>query len=154
MRLTALATLVALGAVACGGEKKPADTATQAPAGTMAMGAAPSGPVVEVQMTGNGTTQAAFSPATLTIAPGTTVRFINATGGPHNISFYADSIPAGAAAVLNAAMANRLDALQGAFVTGPNDHYDVSFAGAPTGVYKGFCLPHAALGMKIAITVK
>ena len=154
MRLTALATLVALGAVACGGEKKPADTATQTPAGTMAMGAAPSGPVVEVQMTGNGTTQAAFSPATLTIAPGTTVRFINATGGPHNISFYADSIPAGAAAVLNAAMANRLDALQGAFVTGPNDHYDVSFAGAPTGVYKGFCLPHAALGMKIAITVK
>lgn len=150
MRLTALATLVALGAIACGGEKKPADTATTTPA----TGAAPSGPVVEVQMTGNGSTQAAFSPAALTIAPGTTVRFINATGGPHNISFYADSIPAGAAAVLNAAMANRLDALQGAFVTGPNDHYDVSFAGAPTGVYKGFCLPHAALGMKIAITVK
>jgi len=150
MRLTALATLVALGAIACGGEKKPADTTTTTPA----TGAAPSGPVVEVQMTGNGSTQAAFSPAALTIAPGTTVRFINATGGPHNISFYADSIPAGAAAVLNAAMANRLDALQGAFVTGPNDHYDVSFAGAPTGVYKGFCLPHAALGMKIAITVK
>jgi plastocyanin len=155
MRLTALATLVALGAVACGGDKKPADTATQTPAATTpTTGAAPSGPVVEVQMTGNGSTQAAFSPAALTIAPGTTVRFINATGGPHNISFYADSIPAGAAAVLNAAMANRLDALQGAFVTGPNDHYDVSFAGAPTGVYKGFCLPHAALGMKITITVK
>ena len=30
----------------------------------------------------------------------------------------------------------------------------VSFAGAPTGSYKGFCLPHVAMGMKLAITVQ
>jgi len=158
MRLTALAVLVALGATACGGGDKNANAApaaaTPAAATPAATTSAPAGPVVEVKMTGNGTSQAAFDPKTLTIAPGTTVRFIDVTGGPHNISFYADSIPAGAAAVLNAAMANRIDNLEGALLTNPNDHYDISFAGAPEGVYKGFCLPHQALGMKITITVK
>src|SRR2546426_427397 len=33
-------------------------------------------------------TKAAFEPATLTIAPGTTVRFINVSGGPHDVAFY------------------------------------------------------------------
>jgi plastocyanin len=159
MRLTALAVLVALGATACGGDKKadaapPAAAPAAQPATTTPPSAAPTGPVVEVKMTGNGTSQAAFEPKALTIAPGTTVRFVNVVGGPHNISFFADSIPAGAAAVLNAAMANRIDNLEGALLVNANDHYDVSFAGAPDGVYKGFCLPHQALGMKIAITVK
>jgi len=158
MRLTALAVLVALGAAACGGDKK-ADAAASAPAAPAAQPAtttpaAPMGPVVEVKMTGNGTSQAAFEPKMLTIAPGTTVRFVNVVGGPHNISFFADSIPAGAAAVLNASMANRIDNLEGALLVNANDHGDVSFAGAPEGVYKGYCLPHQALGMKIAITVK
>lgn len=155
MRFTALAVLVALGATACGGEKK-ADTPAQAPAAQPATtpSTAPAGPVVEVKMTGNGSTQAAYVPATLTIAPGTTVRFVNIVGGPHNISFYPDSIPAGAAAALDAGMADRLGDLQGALLVNPNDHYDVSFAGAPEGVYKGYCLPHVALGMKITITVK
>ncbi|HEX4561023.1 MAG TPA: plastocyanin/azurin family copper-binding protein [Gemmatimonadales bacterium] len=159
MRLTALAALVALGAAACGGGDKNANAAPAAatpaaatPATTPS--AAPAGPVVEVKMTGNGTSQAAFEPKTLTIAPGTTVRFVNVVGGPHNVSFFKDSIPAGAEAVLNAAMANRIDNLEGALLVNANDHYDVSFAGAPEGVYKGFCLPHQALGMRIAITVK
>ncbi|HKV71795.1 MAG TPA: plastocyanin/azurin family copper-binding protein [Gemmatimonadales bacterium] len=159
MRLTALAALVALGAAACGGGDKNANaaSATATPAAATpatTTPAAPAGPVVEVKMTGNGTSQASFEPKTLTIAPGTTVRFVNVVGGPHNISFFKDSIPAGAEAVLNAAMANRIDNLEGSLLVNANDHYDVSFAGAPEGVYKGFCLPHQALGMKIAITVK
>jgi plastocyanin len=150
MRLTWIGALAAVTAVACG--KKAADTATQQPAVTTP--AAPAGPVVEVKMTGNGTNQAKFDPSTLTIAPGTTVRFINISGGPHNVAFYADSIPAGAAVALNNGMANRMDNLTGPFLTTPNENYDVSFAGAATGVYKGFCVPHAALGMKLTITVK
>ena len=153
MRFTLLPTIVALGALACGGEKK-ADQ-TQTPAGQpAATPAAPAGPVVEVKMTGNGSTIAAFEPKTLTIAPGTTVRFINVSGGMHNIAFWADSIPAGAAAVLTAGMPNTIDNLSGQFLMQPNDKYDVSFANAPTGTYKGYCVPHVALGMKIAITVK
>ena len=154
MRLTWIGAVAAVAAVACGGEKKAADTSAQAPAAAATTPAAPTGPVVEVKMIGNGSTQAKFEPNALTIAPGTTVRFINVSGGPHNIAFYGDSIPAGAATALNAGMANRMDNLSGPFLTTPNENYDVSFAGAATGVYKGFCVPHAALGMKVTITVK
>jgi len=95
MRFTLLTTIAALGALACGGGKQ-ADQ-TQTAAGQSSAAPAPTGPVVEVKMTGNGSTVAAFEPKTLTIAPGTTVRFINVSGGPHNIAFWGDSIPAGAA---------------------------------------------------------
>ena len=151
MRFTLLTTVVALGALACGGDKQ-ADQ-TQTPAGQPATPAA-SGPVVEVKMTGNGSTTAAFEPAAITIAPGTTVRFINVSGGPHNIAFWGDSIPAGAAAVLTAAMPNTIDNLTGPFLMQPNDTYEITFANAPAGTYKGYCTPHLALGMKIAITVQ
>ena len=163
MRLTQLIRIVALGALACGGEKKAevsqAAAATPAPAVTPAETAAaaapaPAGAIVEVKMTGNGTTKAAFEPAALTITPGTVVRFLNVSGGPHNVAFYADSIPKGAAAALKKGMPNPMSDLTGPFLTTPNENYDVSFAGAATGVYKGFCVPHAALGMKVTITVK
>src|SRR5213595_2429609 len=152
MRFTLLTTLVAFTAVACGGEKK--STASQADAATPAPTAEPAGAVVEVKMTGNGTSMAAFEPAKLTIKTGTTVRFINVSGGPHDVAFYGDSIPKGAAEALKKGMPNPMSDLTGPFVTQPNEKYDVSFAGAPAGVYKGYCLPHVALGMKIAITVQ
>lgn len=149
MRFTLLTTVVALGALACGGEKQ----ASQTPAAQPATPAA-TGPVVEVKMTGNGSTVAAFEPKAITIAPGTTVRFINVSGGMHNVAFWGDSIPAGGAAVLAVGMPNAIDNLSGAFLMNPNDTYEVSFANAPKGTYKGYCVPHVALGMKIAITVQ
>src|SRR5690242_21414431 len=166
MRLTLLTTLVAFGAIACGSEKKPATaqaeaatpatpatTATPAPT-PPAPAAEPAGAVVEVKMTGDGTTKAAFEPATLTIQPGTTVRFINRSGGPHNIAFFADSIPKGGAEALKKGMANAMSDLTGPFLTQPNEKYDISFAGAPAGTYKGYCMPHVAFNMKIAIKVQ
>jgi len=152
MRFTLLTTVVALGALACGGEKK-ADQ-TQTPAGQPAATPAATGPVVEVKMTGNGTNVAAFEPKALTIAPGTTVRFINVSGGMHNVAFWGDSIPAGAAATLAAGMPNTIDNLSGPFLMNPNDTYEVSFANAAKGTYKGYCVPHVALGMRLAITVQ
>ena len=154
MRFALLTTVVAMGALACGkgGENQSQQSAP--PAAPAAAGMAATGPVVEVKMIGNGSTHAAFEPATLTIAPGTTVRFIDVSGGPHNIAFWQDSVPAGAAAVLNANMKNTVDNLAGPFLTTANETYDVSFANAPKGVYKGFCTPHQTLGMKIAITVQ
>jgi plastocyanin len=150
MRFTPFTTLVAFVVVACGGEKKSA--ASQAEAATPTP--TPAGAVVEVKMTGNGTTLAAFEPAKLTVKAGTTVRFINVSGGPHNVAFYADSIPKGGAEALKKGMPNAMGDLTGPFLTQPNEKYDVSFVGAPAGVYKGFCLPHVALGMTIAITVQ
>lgn len=152
MRLKLIGTIATLGALACGGGEQQQQAQQQA--AQPGAGAA-SGPAVEVRMTGNGTTQAAFEPAAITIAPGTTVRFINVSGGPHNVAFWGDSIPAGAAAVLNAAMPNRMDNLSGPFVTGPNETYEITFsATAPVGKYGTYCLPHLALGMKMTITVQ
>jgi len=160
MRFTLLTTLVAFTAVACGGEKKSAaseaEAATPAPANTSAAAAStePAGAVVEVKMTGNGTSLAAFEPNKLTIKTGTTIRFINVSGGPHNVAFYADSVPKGAVEALKKGMPNPMGDLTGPFVTQPNEKYDVSFTGAPAGLYKGYCMPHVALGMHIAITVQ
>jgi plastocyanin len=162
MRLTLLTTLAALGAVACGGEKKAAASqakaATPAPtpaaATSVAPPAKPAGAVVEVKMTGNGTSQAAFVPDKITIKAGSTVRFINVSGGPHNVAFYGDSIPKGGAEALKKGMPNAMADLMGPFVAQANEKYDVSFAGAPAGTYKGYCMPHVALGMKITITVQ
>jgi len=160
MRFTLFTSLAAFAIVACGGDKKSAasqaEAATPAPAAVPAAAPAaePAGAVVEVKMTGNGTSVAAFEPSKLSIKTGTTVRFINVSGGPHNVAFYADSIPKGGADALKKGMANAMGDLTGPFLTQPNEKYDVAFAGAPAGVYKGFCLPHVALGMHIAITVQ
>ena len=157
MRLTGVAAVLALGALACGKKADQAQTnaaaATPAAAPATTPAAEPTGPVVEVKMVGGGNVFR-YDPSSITVPAGGTVRFINVEGGPHNVSFYADSIPAGAAEKLNAAMTNRMDNLAGPFLINANDHYDVSFAGLPTGTYKGFCTPHQALGMHFVLTVK
>ena len=138
-------------AAACGGEKPATEQPPAEPAAAPAP--APAGTVVEVRMTGDGTTTARYEPDRLTIKPGTTIRFINVSGWPHNISFWGDSIPIGAGAVLAPAMPNSIAELQGELLTQPNQTYEVSFVGAPVGEYKGYCTPHLALGMRIWIVV-
>ena len=161
MRFTLLSTLVAFGLAACGGDKKSsasqAEAATRAPSSASTAAAEPAAPasaIVEVKMTGNGTSQAAFEPSKLTIKTGSTVRFINVSGGPHNIAFYGDSIPKGAADALKKGMPNPMGDLTGPFLTQPNEKYDIAFTGAPAGTYRGYCMPHVALGMHITITVQ
>lgn len=152
MRFALLATVVAIGALACGKKADENQTQMAPPAAPPAAG---TGPIVEVKMTGNGSTRAAYEPSSLTVAPGTTVRFINVSGGPHNIAFWSDSIPAGGASALSGGMQNTIDNLSGPFLTQPNETYDVWFgANAPKGTYKGYCTPHLTLGMKIAIKVE
>jgi plastocyanin len=156
MRLTGITAVLALGVLACGkkGEQTQTSAATTpAVESNAAPAAQPTGPVVEVKMLGSGNVYK-FDPMNITVPAGGTVRFMNVEGGPHNVSFYADSIPAGAAEKLNAAMTNRMDNLAGPFLINVGDHYDVSFAGLPTGTYRGFCTPHQALGMHFSLTVK
>src|SRR6266513_2721292 len=119
MRFTLFPTLVAFALVACGGDKKSA--ASQAEAATPTPAAVPAGVVVEVKMTGNGTSVAAFEPSKLTVKTGTTVRFINVSGGPHDVAFFADSIPKGAADALKKGMPNPMGDLTGPFLTQPNE---------------------------------
>ena len=107
---------------------------------------------VTVRMTQQGS-RYLFQPNGLRIQPGDVVEFVNVSGGPHNVQFYPNRIPAGAREVLNRAMAQRMGDLASPLFMTPNQKYTVSFAGAPQGTYDFFCLPHQALGMKGTIIV-
>ena len=109
--------------------------------------------VVEVQMIGDASGYK-FSPASVTIQRGDTVKFMLVSGPPHNVVFWEDSIPKGAAAKLGKAMPKTVGPLTGPFLLNTGDTYEISFAGLPVGTYKFYCAPHLALGMHGVIEVK
>jgi len=155
-------------ATACGGGAKNADTtAAAAPAPAPAAGASASAPAGggatamkaatgktwEVKMIGDATGYK-YDPVTLTIKEGDAVKFTVVSGPPHNVSFYADSIPSGAQAQLSANMPNPMSPLTSPLFNNPGESYTISFAGVPKGTYKYFCTPHQALGMHAQLTVQ
>jgi plastocyanin len=161
-------TLVACGGgdkEASNGAAKPDTTAAAAPAAAAtAGGAAPAGaaagtaaPItgktVEVKMIGDAQGYR-FDPNTITVKVGDGIKFTNVTGGPHNVTFAPDSIPAGAQAQLQANMPNTTSPLTGPLLINANDSYTVSFAGVKPGAYHFYCTPHLALGMKGVVTVQ
>ena len=149
MRANWLAVGAMVIAAACGGGDKPADTAAT---GTPGAGAPATGTVHDVQMTMVGADYR-FVPSDIEVKVGDVVKFVNTAAVAHNVQFYADSIPAGAAAVLDANMPNRMGPLASSLILTQGETYTISFAGAPTGMYHFTCLPHMALGMhgKIAV---
>lgn len=149
MRTNLLVAGVMVFAVACGGGEKPAD---QAAAPAAPAGAPATGTVHDVQMTMIGADYR-FVPSDISVKVGDAVKFINVQAVAHNVQFYPDSIPAGAAAVLDANMPNRMGPLAGSLILTQGETYTISFAGAPAGMYHFTCLPHMALGMHGKITV-
>jgi plastocyanin len=135
---------------ATGGAAGASDTSAPAPA---AAPAAATGKTHDVNMVLDGS-KYKFDPDNLSIQSGDVVRYHNKSGGPHNVSFWADSVPSGAADVLKKSMPNQMAPLEGPLLTEPDAVYEVSFAGAPKGDYKFYCLPHLALGMHGKLTVK
>ncbi|MDE3053020.1 MAG: hypothetical protein KGL38_06465 [Gemmatimonadota bacterium] len=161
------AAVLSMAMVACGGGEKapaagatsaaaapaaaPAESASTAPASTAKYMAA-TGKTWEVKMIGDAQGYR-FDPKTLTIKAGDAVKFIMVSGGPHDVTFWADSIPGGAKDQLAANMPNSVAPLQAPYSIDPNSAYTVSFAGVPDGVYKYYCTPHLAMGMVASITV-
>ncbi|HTK48969.1 MAG TPA: plastocyanin/azurin family copper-binding protein [Gemmatimonadaceae bacterium] len=164
--------------MACGGEPKAADTgmaatsaAPAATADTSATAMAPAGSTGAAAAAGSAAAKPAtgktwdvkmqgdaqgyrFDPANITIKAGDAVRWTVVDGPPHNVAFWADSIPKGAEAQLQANMPNTMGPLSSPLEMNPNATYTVSFAGVPAGTYKYYCTPHLAMGMKGSITVQ
>lgn len=111
------------------------------------------GKTIDVKMVGDAKGYR-FEPANFSIKVGDGARFTNVSGGPHDVTFWPDSIPSGVAAQLSANMPNTTAPLTGPLLTAPNQTYVVSFAGLKPGVYHYYCTPHLALGMKGVITVQ
>jgi plastocyanin len=137
---------------ACGGGKKAgtqADTTTPAPAAPTATGA-----THEIQMVMQSANSFKFVPDNITIKTGDAVVFkgVSSNGVGHDVAFYPDSIPPGAADVLSKAIPDQSQPLATALIP-DGSSVTVSFAGAPAGVYKFYCIPHMAMGMKGTITV-
>jgi plastocyanin len=177
MRFYALAFAASAAVLgACGGEKAAttADTAaTTATAGTdtAAMGAgaaagaaaggagaavaaqAPTGTTHEVKMIGDDKGYR-FEPADLTVKAGDAVKFTMVSGGPHNVAFVEGEIAAAGKGQLTANIPNAAAPLTSQMVMNPNETIVVSFAGVAPGKYGYNCTPHAAMGMKGAITVQ
>ena len=160
-----------IGIAACGGEPKTpppfsasAQPATAAPATAAPATASPTptestsppapitGTTHDVRMVGDATGYR-FEPGTFTIKTGDSVRWTMVSGGPHNVSFWPDSIPSGAAAQLAGAMTKQISPLVGPLLMQPNETYTISFGGASKGAYHYFCTPHLALKMYGTITV-
>jgi plastocyanin len=95
-----------------------------------------------------------FEPASITARVGDVVRFVNVSGGPHNVAFWADRIPAGAEARLQKNMGQTIGPLSGAMIIEPNEVYTVSLAGLRAGTYNYYCVPHQAMNMTGRIKVR
>ena len=156
MRMISMVAGLAVVLAACGGEKKADQQATgtpEQPAPAAAAPAAATGKTHDVNMVLDGS-KYKYDPDNITAQSGDVIRFHNKSGGPHNVSFVADSIPSGAADVLNKNMPNQMAPLEGPLLTEPDVVYEVSLAGAPKGDYRFYCLPHVALGMRGKLTVQ
>ena len=93
-----------------------------------------------------------FVPADSRVRPGDTVRFVNGQGGPHNVQFMAESIPATAQHVLNDAMKDRILPLTSPMFIVPDEVYAIVVPKLAPGRYAFLCSPHWA-NMRGALTV-
>ena len=148
-KIAVVAGLAVLMAACGGGSETPAADTTQAAAPAPAPAA---GATHDVNMVMEGTAYK-FVPAELSVKVGDQVVFHNVSGGPHNVAFFADSIPAGAQAGIDAQLKDPVGPLSSALLVDPNATLAISFANAPAGDYKFTCTPHQAMGMHGKITV-
>ena len=80
------------------------------------------------------------------------IRYHNKSGGPHNVAFWSDSIPKGAASAIQ--LPEPMAPLSSKLVVAPDEVLEVKLNNAPKGEYKYYCTPHLALGMKARLTVQ
>lgn len=150
MRATAMVAGAALILAACGGKK---DATTTTETTTPPPAAVGTGVVHEITMVQEGANGFKFVPENTVIKAGDAVVFKGVSGIQHNVSFIKDSIPPGAEAFFAGAIKDGTDALSTAMVA-DGQSTQISFVGAPAGIYHFFCVPHAPMNMRGSITVQ
>ncbi|MGQ0647730.1 MAG: plastocyanin/azurin family copper-binding protein [Gemmatimonadaceae bacterium] len=148
---------------ACGGgESKSADSAAAVPETPAVVPAAPpTGTVAAAPITGKTHTVNMvgdekgyrYEPATLTVAAGDGIDFIMVSGGPHNVSFDAATVPDDVKPQLLANMPNSAD-LASPMMMNANEKWTLSLGSVKPGKYVIICTPHLAMGMKMDLTVQ
>jgi plastocyanin len=158
---TLVASAVVLSACSKGDQQQAADSTAATPSAapataTPAAGAVPMAPITgtthEVKMIGDAQGYR-FDPTTITIKQGDGIKYINVTGGPHNVALDPATLPANAKAQLTANMPNTIGELSSTMLVNPNDSYTISFGKVPPGTYVVHCTPHLAMNMKQTVTV-
>ncbi len=89
-----------------------------------------------------------FVPALVTAKPGDVLRFRVSSGAPHNVTFEAEGLPAGAKEALDAAMPDRTGDLSGPVLDHPGAEYRIVVPALPPGRYVFFCTPHRVYDMR------
>ena len=153
MRMTSLVAGLAMVLAACGGEKKSSEQPAAAPEqpGAPAATSTAAGATHDVNMVLEGSNYK-YVPNELTVGPNDVVRYHNKSGGPHNVAFWEDSIPKGAASHIT--VPDPMAPLSSKLVVAPDETIEVKLNDAPKGEYKFHCTPHLALGMKGKLNVK
>lgn len=134
----------------------PAASATATPAATTGAAVAPApitGTTHDIKMVSDAKGYH-FDPTSITIKQGDGLKFINVSGGPHNVAFDPATLPADVKAQLAANMPNAASELSSPMLVNPNDSYTISFANVKPGTYQIHCTPHLALGMTMQVTVQ
>ena len=84
-----------------------------------------------------------FMPAVIHAHPGDTLKFVNGEGGPHNVEFEVDSIPAQMRTVIDAAIGSqRIRPLVGPMLIHVNQTFTFIVPDLPAGRYPWLCGPH------------
>lgn len=98
--------------------------------------------------------EASFAPSSVTIPPGTTVRWKNTSDVEHTVTAYEDEIPDAAEYFASGGFDSERTARNN--VTGglvaPGETYDHTFDQA--GTYEYFCIPHESSGMTGSVRVE
>lgn len=155
-KLAVAASVIML--AACGKKDETTQTTTQTPAAPpaapVAAGAPITGETKVVQMVGDAN-GARFEPAAITIKAGDGIRFEVASLPPHNVALNTANVADAAKAALKANMPDQdMGEFAGKLLNNVGDTYTISFANVPPGVYEFDCTPHAAMNMKIKVTVQ
>ncbi|MGH7508409.1 MAG: plastocyanin/azurin family copper-binding protein [Gemmatimonadales bacterium] len=154
MRMSSLVAGLSIALAACGGEQRTPEgqqTTTTPDQQQPAPAAGEAGATHDVDMVLEGSSYK-YVPDALTIGPNDVIRYHNKSGGPHNVAFWADSIPEGAESAI--VMPEPMAPLSSKLVVAPDEVIEVKFNNAPKGEYKYYCTPHLALGMKAKLNVQ